>query len=183
MAKINASDLAALYELGYAANPASPNTIYRLYFNSTARTIIVVDSAFNILYSATGTAGGGAKVDAADICAINDFGLNAQASSGNAIWRMYFYSGRVLGKTSYGIILANQAFTNLCYFEMNPAAPKTTIDATDICVLQDFGLNAKAGSPNTIWHSYLHIGTGELDPTTLNLVDSSFEIVASLTLT
>ena len=184
MAKINASDLASLYELGYAANPATPNTIYRMYFNSTAGTILIVDNAFNILYSASGIAGGVNKVNVADLCAINDFGLNAQASSGNTIWRMYYYNGRSFGETTVGIILANQAFTIVWYFEMIAAvAPLSAIDATDICIQQDFGLNAQASAPNAIWHSYLHVGAGgELDPTLLNLVNSDFEIVGSLTM-
>ncbi len=182
MAKILAADVASLYELGYASDPASPDTIRRLYFDAVAGKIYLVDAAFNILYTANGVAGGVNKVNIADLCAINDFGLNAKTSNPNAIYRLYYYQ-RAFGETTSGIILANQAFTILWYFEMVTAiAPLTAIAATDLCIQQDFGLNADPASPNTIWHCYFH-EQQEQEGNLLYLVNGDFEIVASLTMT
>ena len=183
MATVIASDLAALYELGYAANPASPNTIYRLFFNSLVGKIYIVDADFNILYERSGNAGSGLKVSLSDLCAINDFGENARNSNPNAIWRMYFYVNRSLGESNYGVILANQSFDNVWYFDMTSAMVLNPISASDICVIQDFGLNAQLSSPNAIWRTYLHIGTDpQEDPTTFSLVNRDFQVVASFNL-
>ena len=182
MAKILAADVASLYELGYASDPASPNTIRRLYFDATAGKIYLVDAAFNILFTANGIAGGVNKVNVADLCAINDFGLSAKTSDPNAIYRLYYYQ-RAFGETTSGIILANLSFTILWYFEMVTAvAPLVAIAATDLCIQQDFGLNADPANGNNIWNCYFHEQEAE-EGNLLYLVNGSFKIVASLTMT
>ena len=176
MAKILSSDLAGLYELGRAAKTSVPNTIYRLYFDPAQGKMYIVDSDFNILRTTTGVADGVTVVDPADLCAIGDFGLNAKASTPNAIYRLYAFQ-RPFDEEEAGLFLVDQNFVVLYYFEMAvEVAPLATVKSSDICVIQDFGLNADPAAENATWNLYLITAGAKIS---IALVNSAFEIVAA----
>ena len=203
MAKILASDLVNFYDFGLAADPASPNTTYRMYYDKTNNFLRIVDADFNIVYSYQGYAGTLIttpapvppatlnKITKTDICVLNDDGLNALPANGNSIYRMYLAEGRnivitvsggefpVTIETDCALLIVNQAFQIEHIIPLvSSSLPLPTLDTPYLTCTYDYGLNAEAASGNYIWHMYIaDYNTGEgIAANALCIVNQDFKV-------
>jgi hypothetical protein len=190
MAKILASDLANLYEFGLSADPASPNTAYRMYFDLNQGLLYMVNSTFDIIDTyvglSTALAPATEKVAKQDICVINDQGLNSYPANGNQIYRMYIaereitiFSEGLPQIVPQSILIVNQNFQILWVIPLSAPTP-VTMPSTYVTVSYDYGLNAEAAAGNYIWHMYygdFDQEGGRLTPGALMIVNQNFEVV------